>query len=165
MNRTSENIPSISYDINLGQSVNHINVDPVHIADLLHYSGFTEEQISETEIFISNESNKYVKNGDTHIIGGTYDRETGDITVLVADEIEASKHVHDMYYDKFYGSENFSEDFEASILNKQVSNCLSQSLFHEIQHKIDFVIYGEEKIQEAHTKQIEEKYGDLGKSS
>jgi hypothetical protein len=155
--------PTISYDINLGKQVNYIDINASLLGDIMQHYGMDDESIAKTEILISNKSNIVEKNGDRFVLGGHYDRLDESIVVFVADDIDISRKINNEYYSKYsyeYYDSSYKED---EVLNKQVSSILSETILHELQHRIDFSVHGEKFVHKQLIEQIENKFNNPDK--
>ena len=158
MNKEFEVLPNISYDISLGKQVNYIDINASLLRDIMQHYGMDDKSISDTEILISNKSNIIEKNGEKFILGGQYNQIDESIVIYVGDDIDISRELNDRYFTKYPNEINDSSYTEQDVLNKQVSTSISESIFHELQHRIDFSVHGDKFVHNQLSEQIENKF-------
>lgn len=158
MNKESEVLPNISYDINLGKQVNYIDINASLLGDIMQHYGMDDKSISETEIFISSKSNIIEKNGQKFILGGQYNSAEESIVIFVGDDIDISRELNDKYFTQHPNEIDDLIFTLHDVLNKQVSSIISESILHELQHRIDFSVHGEKVINQQLSEHIESKF-------
>lgn len=163
MNNEIKVFPSVSYDVNLGKEVDYIDIDLELLSKVLIANGLSEQEILDTEILISNNSNVYEKNGEKFFKSGHYDSKNGEIVVFLKDNIELAKSDVEKYRTEYQGNDKVSDEVLANVLDDLISEDIAGTLFHELMHRIDFIVKGSDTVSHEQSLKFEEKFGNPDK--
>jgi len=163
MKRELDVFPSVSYDVNLGKEVDYIDIDLELLSYVLKANGLSEQEILDTEILISNDSNVYEKNGEKYYRSGHYDSRDGGIVVFLKDNMDLARSDVEKYRSEYTSEDKVSDEILGYVLDDLISEDIAGTLFHELMHRIDYMVKGSEVVNKEQTLQLEEKFGNPDK--
>lgn len=122
----NEQSPIIAFDRHLGQHVDYIDVDYDELVTYMRTRGFDDETISQTKIDIYNDTtSRYHKaSGNTYSTHAVYDGKTDKVALFPRNNI-------DQYQEIRAGRTDIKSNFDSYM-----SEDISQSLVHELEHKL-----------------------------
>lgn len=141
-------VPQIIYSTRLGKHFSSIDVDQSAVAERMKSTGFSDEQIGRTVVYVTDEKS-YAQRSEEVLALGDYNRASEVINVYAA----STKSFIDNSVSFVNNSPSYmgsipdgNEDFVKFLGEKLTSRELSTTIYHELEHrKIEIIGFNDDK--------------------
>lgn len=155
--------PQITFDTKLGQHIDYIDVNYDKLTNYMTENSFTDEQIAESAFHIDSAIKfSSINNRNQHTFThGEYNQDTDTITIYPIPSISINDLTADVDQTKDKQHFNAFERFLRTQSNQIVTQQMSKTLVHELEHKAVNVLEGGMPEAEKYLNQIYFKRGSI----